>query len=95
MIGGNVSEFIDLLYYGQEIVFLFRGKKYFIQGWWDENRDKTTMVLEEIKEDVFDGYLWEYHSTSMKSCAEAFLSAPIWEGKDFLKIEANVTWVDW
>lgn len=94
MINGKFTEFIDQLYYGQELVFLFNEKKYFLQGWWNEDRS-TTMVLEDVSDDALEGYLWEYHSDSMQKCAEAFLSAPIWGGKCFPQIESDVTWSDW
>ena len=53
------------------------------------------MVLEEINDQLFTDYLWEYHAAKMSKCAEAFLSAPLWDDKDFLQIEAEVTWGDW
>ena len=95
MIGGTITEFIDKIYYGQEIVFLYKGKKYFIQGWWSDDRTSATMVLEDVYEGPFTGYKWEYHSDKMRTCAEVFLSAPIWEGKDFPQIESDVSWIDW
>ncbi len=95
MIDGNITEFIDQLYYGQEIVFLYKEKKYFIQGWYDQDKKTATMVLEDVNEQQFNGYLWECHADKMDQCANAFLSAPIWDGKDFLQIESDVTWSDW
>lgn len=95
MIDGKMTEFLDQLYYGQEIVFLYKGRKYFIQGWWSEDKSVATMVLEEINDKPFSEYIWEYHADKMSKCAEAFLLAPIWDGKDFQKIEADVTWSDW
>ena len=92
---GKLTDFLDQLYYGQELVFSYQGKKYFIQGWWDKEKSMATMVLTDESVDSFTGYLWEHNDTKMKHCAEAFLSAPIWEGKDFLQIEADVTWCDW
>ena len=32
MLNGDVNEFVDGLYYGDERVFLYKGQKYFIQG---------------------------------------------------------------
>ena len=32
MINGNVSEFVDHIHYGDELVFTFRGRKFFLQG---------------------------------------------------------------
>lgn len=95
MINGKLTEFIDQLYYGQEIIFTYKGVKYFIQGWWNDDRSDAVMVLEEINDQLFTDYLWEYHAAKMSKCAEAFLSAPLWDDKDFLQIEAEVTWGDW
>ncbi|MBO4446136.1 MAG: hypothetical protein J5782_04240 [Clostridia bacterium] len=94
MIDGNITEFIDSLYYGQEIVFIFKDKKYFIQGWWSEDRKRTTMVLTDVNDNT-PGYLWKHEADSMIECAEAFLAAPIWDEKDFLQIQEDVIWSDW
>ena len=45
MIDGKITEFIDQLCYGQELVFVYKGKKYFVQGWWNDDRTLATMVL--------------------------------------------------
>ena len=95
MIDGDINEFIDLLYYGQEIVFIYKDKKYFIQGYSIDNYTKATMELMEVTDQPFIGYLWEYHADTMRECAEAFLAAPIWNGKDFMQIQEEVTWSDW
>ncbi|MBO5513913.1 MAG: hypothetical protein J5961_04925 [Mogibacterium sp.] len=95
MIDGNITEFIDQLYYGQEIVFIYKEKKYFIQGWWNDARSETTMVLTEVSDHPFEGYMWEHHANKMPACAEAFLNAPLWDGKTFLQIQEDVTWGDW
>ncbi len=93
MINGNFTEFIDQLYYGQELVFTYEGRKYFIQGWWTDN--VATMVLDDVTVPGEKDYLWEYHADTMRECAEVFLIAPIWDGKDFTQIQENVTWSDW
>ena len=95
MIDGNITEFINQLYYGQESVFIFRGKKFFVQGWWSDDKSETTMVLTAVNEKPFEGYLWEYHADKMASCAEAFLNAPLWDGKDFMQIQEEIIWGDW
>ncbi|MBQ3822427.1 MAG: hypothetical protein II807_05205, partial [Thermoguttaceae bacterium] len=79
MKNGDIKEFLDLLYLGQELVFVFHGQKFFIQGWWKD--DKARMVLDNVSIEPFSGYVWEYDSKTMKECADAFLAAPIWEGK--------------
>ena len=95
MIDGKLTEFIDALYYGQEVVFSYRGMKYFIQGWWSDDKTEAVLVLEEVREGPFTGYLWEHHDDTMAKCAEAFLKAPMWAEKNFLQIEGEVTWSDW
>ena len=95
MIGGNITEFIDKLYFGQELVFVYKETQYFIQGWWEESNSAAVMVLSEMNSKPFDGYLWEYHSAKMSHCAEAFLSAPIWDGNDFMSIQEEITWTEW
>ena len=67
--------------------------KYFIQGW--KEKETCIMVLDTVSENRFQGYLWQYQAKSMKDCADAFLSAPIWDGKDFLQIQDSVIWSDW
>lgn len=94
MIDGRLSEFLDLLYMGEELVFEYHTKKYFLQGWFTNGQAR--MVLDKISEsESFNGYIWDYTGKSMKECADAFLKAAIWEGKDFLQIEKNVRWSDW
>ena len=44
MIDGNVSEFVDNLYYGSEMYFVYSGKKYFIQGWVKDSIHYLTVV---------------------------------------------------
>ena len=44
MINGDVNEFVDGLYYGDERIFLYNGKKYFIQGYGVDG--KPTLFLE-------------------------------------------------
>ena len=95
MIDGNITEFIDQLYYGQEIIFIYKEKKYFIQGWWSDDKNKATMVLTKVSEKPFKKYVLEYHANKMSVCAEAFLSAPLWEGKSFIEIHEDVIWSDW
>ena len=32
MINGNVTEFVDHIYYGDELIFIYIGPKFFFQG---------------------------------------------------------------
>ena len=93
MKSGDITEFIDQLYLGSELVFIYNDKKYFIQGWTEDNKAK--MVLDAVSYEKFDKYIWQHQAKTIKECADAFLSAPIWQNKNFTEIQDNVIWADW
>lgn len=93
MIDGNVNEFADLLRRGAELWFVFRGVKYFFQGWREEN-GLHVFVIEVESSEGNSGYYWTAKSMHIEECAEAFFSAPIWAGKTFWEVENEMTWVD-
>ena len=93
MKNGDINDFLDQLYYGGELVFEYAGSKYFIQGW--TTTDRNFMVLDFVRDDEFKSYLWTHEAKTMKECADAFLSAPLWNGQDFLQIQDDVAWTDW
>lgn len=39
-------------------------------------------------------YIWEYSSTDSNECVQAFLDAPLWDGKKFYDVESEITWAD-
>ena len=93
MIDGNVNEFVDGLYRGSEWWFLYKGKKYFIQGWWKDGL--ATLVLDCSIEDQPAEYVWENTVPDMEDNVKKFLDAPIWDdGKNFWQVEKDMTWID-
>ena len=59
MIDGRLSEFLDLLYMGEELVFEYHNVKYFLQGWSSEGQAR--MVLDKVSETApFKEYFWEF-----------------------------------
>ena len=93
MKNGEIKDFMDQLYYGEELVFEYDGTKYFLQGW-TEN-DLCTMVLDIVSQKEFQNYLWKHEAKTMKECAEEFLKTPLWNGKVFPQIQKDVLWSDW
>ena len=95
MKNGNITEFLDYLDYGQELLFEYKDKKYFVQGW--TTGDLSYMELNLCCNDIegIEERLWEYSATTMKKCAEAFLKLAIFDGKTFMEIENDTTWSDW
>lgn len=92
MINGNITEFIDKLYYGEELLFEYQKETFFLQGWTKD--DLAQMVLDHQTDEPFEKYIWECSKPSMRECAEAFLNASIWGGKCFYQIEREVIWKD-
>ncbi len=92
MINGNITEFMDKLYYGEELLFEYHNRTYFIQGWIKDGM--AYMVLDEYGDKPFERYLWECNNTTMRECAEMFLEAKLWDDNDFLQIEKEVIWKD-
>lgn len=91
MINGDINDFIEKLTYGDEIIFTYHGKKYFIQGF--ETDGKLTLYL-DLWEPPGEDYVWVGVGTDKNYPVEEFLSAPIWDGRTFMEIESEVEWVD-
>lgn len=90
-----VSEFLDTIYYG-EAELIYHGHRYFINGA-RYLREKGSMCL-----DVYLLYedpsklartLFETCQPTAEACLQAFLAAPIWDGRTFREAEAEMQWV--
>jgi hypothetical protein len=95
MIDGNVNDFVEGLYYGEERWFIYKTTKYFIQGW--TNDGKFTLVLDQMDPDPgIGGYLWECTKKEGKrrEVVEDFLGSEIFDGKTFWEIEQEIKWID-
>ena len=100
MVNGNIKEFVDNLNYGAEMYFIFQEKKYFIQGWVEDDvhylvldYDYETEVF-NLGNPEFNKYIWKCSSADSGECVQAFLDAPLWDGKKFYDVEAEITWTD-
>lgn len=92
MINGNANEFINRIYICQDTVFLFKGAKYWFQGYIiDDN--SVHMELFQVKP-ARDNYIWEYNGASLSEGQEAFQNAKIFDGKSFWEIENEIEWAD-
>jgi len=91
MINGNPNEFLDTIYSCQDIIYVFNGIKYWFQGYMEDN-----IIHMEIFQYIpaKDDYIWEYNSDTIEKCFNAFLTAPIFDGKTFWEVENEIEWVD-
>ncbi len=78
MKNGDVREFVDHIHYGDELWFLYDGKKYFLKGWTNDN--SLDLHLYEIA-DNGENYTWK--GSELHYPVESFLEAKIWNGKSF------------
>ena len=95
MINGDPHDFIDTVYSGQDIVYLYHGIKYWYQGYLNPKTNLSHMEVFQYNPPG-DGYVWEYDSKSPSDDGlEAFLEAPIFDGKTFWEAESEIEWVDY
>ncbi len=92
VINGSITEFMDKLYYGEELEFEYKSQTYFLQGW--TARDGSMMVLDVWDDTPYTGHLWQCTKPTMIECAEEFLHEKLWDGKEFMDIQREVTWID-
>lgn len=92
MINGNVDKFIEGLHYGDERFFLYKGKKYFIQGYCGDDKNP---ILEIYQIECDDGLHWIARSDNDYAFpVKAFEEAKIFDGKSFWDVENEIEWVD-
>lgn len=94
MINGNVNEFVNNIYYGEEMFFLYKGRKYFLQGWkeWKQNGAHTLSL--DILDPPSDDYLWYEVDLDPQVLVDHFLVAPLFDGKTFWEVEQEIEWLD-
>lgn len=95
MKNGDVSEFVDGLYYGDERWFRYNGVKYFIQGWVENGQ--FSLMLDQMEPDPgYIGYAWSQTKpvAQRQEVVDAFLTDKIFDGKTFWEVEKEIIWVD-
>ena len=90
MINGDPNDFIEVVYSGQDIPFLFRGQKFWYQGY--VKNDKWHMEIMECFPPC--NYRWECDVITCDEGVDAFLKAPIFDGKTFWEVEHEIEWLD-
>lgn len=90
MINGNIDEFMDKLWSGEELIYLYKGKKYFSQGYFEDSKYVFELQMWEPQTKI----LWQISGHSNQDSLEAFLQEPLFEGKKFWDVEKEIEWVD-
>lgn len=92
MIGGKSSQFIDRIYTCQDTVYIYRGVKYWFQGYTMENQTVHMEIFQY--QPPGKGFVWEYSGANIEECVTAFLEARIFNGKTFWDAEQDINWID-
>lgn len=91
MINGDVKDFINGLHYGDERFFIYDNKKYFIQGYIENEQP----VLEIYVLDPIDcDFKWRALSPNNSYPVLEFENAKIFNNKSFWDVEKEIEWVD-
>lgn len=91
MINGSIDEFMEKLRGGEEVIYVYNGKKYFSQGYINDD-GKYRFELQQWEPEA--KILWEIVGKSNQDSLDAFLKEPLFDGKTFLEIESEAEWVD-
>ena len=104
MINGDLKSFFEYMSSGCCVIFLYRGNKYFTEGWIDEAENAQFLCLRGWELDpknaatlipeMNDDYFWMHWADTMEGNVEAFKTAPIFHGKTVMEVEDEIEWVD-
>lgn len=91
MHNGNIGEFVDKLWGGEELIYIYNGKKYFSQGYVLENGQYRFELQQwEPKGKM----IWYVEGLDRQSSLDKFLEQPLFDEKKFWEAEADMEWVD-
>lgn len=75
---GDVRDFVDRIHYGDELVFMYRGQKFFLEGLFQDD-NKFTTYLDRWELPGTD-YIWVGKGDKTYPVQE-FLMARLWDGR--------------
>ena len=92
MIGGNPNDFLDRIYSCQDTIYIYNGIKYWFQGYMP---DSNTVHMEVIQyQPANNKEIWSHDAATIEQCKQAFIAAPLFNGKTFWDAEQDIEWVD-
>ena len=91
MINGDINAFMNMLTYGEELIYTYKGKKYFSQGYTTKD---GKYVFELQLWEPYEDILWQVSGLSCQESLALFLKEPLFDGKTFPEIESEAEWVD-
>lgn len=92
MINGNVREFVDRMYYGDELIFVYRNQKFFLQGFQEDDGICRTYL--DRWDPPGEDYIWIGEGDGKGFPVDDFLEEKLWDGRTFWQAESEMEWVD-
>ena len=90
MPNGNIREFVDKLWDGEELIYIYNGKKYFSQGYVLENGQYRFELQQWEPEGKM---LWYVGGLDHQLSLDKFLEQPLFDGKNSGKLRQ--IWNGW
>ena len=90
MRNGNIREFVDKLWDGEELIYIYNGKKYFSQGYVLENGQYRFELQQWEPEGKI---LWYVGGLDHQLSLDKFLEQPLFDGKNSGKLRQ--IWNGW
>ena len=95
MINGNVNEFFDNMYHGDEFEISCKDKHYFIQSYYNDFKTYIhEITVRQTKPGLENDNIFECKSNNPQQNIEKFQNAKIFDGKSFWEVEQEITWND-
>lgn len=91
MNNGNIDEFVDKLWSGEELIYTYNGKKYFSQGYLLDNGQYRFELQQWEPEGKM---LWHVEGLTHQKSFDVFMELPFFDGKTFWQVEQEIEWVD-
>lgn len=92
MINGNIDEFVDKLWSGEELIYIHNRKKYFSQGYLLEGGQYRFELQQWEPEGKI---LWYVEGLDHQKSFDTFMEQPLFDGKTFWQVEQDIEWVDY
>ncbi|MCD8307434.1 MAG: hypothetical protein LUD51_04310 [Clostridia bacterium] len=91
MIDGDTDEFIDAVEGGDDLTFMYNGQKFSLRGY--TQNGKATLYLDRLDPPA-DDYVLVLVGSHFNYPVQAFLEAPVWDGKTFMEVEEEIQLLD-
>lgn len=104
MINGDVTEFVDQIYTGMDLYFLYKNQKFLLEGITIEYPEEGDPIGQKVLKNVQNllrlepvlrrPYWMHVFPEGVGFPAEEFLKAKIFDGKTFWEVQEEIEWID-